>query len=203
MNPTGFSVTIRGASIVFLFLALSGCALTQLLAARLEKPTLTYTGSELVEASQSRAVVNFLFSAHNPNESGLKNVYVSYELSAEGKKFLTGNEIPLELKPKSDTEIKVPAVIVYRDLAPVLGSVVGRLLSGRKTMPITIDAVLSGKPAIYSEAGKDRLITFEMRLTRIVDIPLPHAGRNQGQQQSVANQRHFKIEMSLVNNYNI
>ena len=146
--------------------------------ARLEKPTFTYTGSELVEASQSRAVVNFLFSAHNPNEAGLINVYVSYELSVEGNKFLTGNDIPLELQPKSDTQIKLPAVIAYRDLVPVLGSVVGRLLSGQKTLPITIDAVLSGKPAIYSEAGKDKLITFEMRLTKTSDIPLPHAGRN-------------------------
>jgi hypothetical protein len=52
------------------------------------------------------------------------------------------------------------------------------LLSGQKTIPITIDAVLSGKPAIYSEAGKDKLITFEMRLTKTADIPLPHEGRN-------------------------
>ncbi len=88
---------------------------------RLEKPTFTYTGSELVEASQNRAMVNFLFSVHNPNEAGLKNVSVSYELFIEEEKFLTGKDIPLELKPKSDMEIKVPAEIAYRDLVPVLG----------------------------------------------------------------------------------
>jgi len=166
----------RACIVILLFL--SGCSLTKLMTARLEKPAFTYTGAELVESSQSRAVVNFLFSAHNPNEAGLRNASVSYELFAEGKKILTGNGIPLELKPKSDTEIKVPAVIAYRDLIPVLGSVVQRLLSGQKTIPITIDAVLSGKPAIYSEAGKDKLITFEMRLTKTADIPLPHEGRN-------------------------
>jgi LEA14-like dessication related protein len=178
MNPARFSVTTRRTIIVISLLVLSGCAWAKLMTTRLEKPTFTYTGSELVEASQSRAMVNFLFSAHNPNEAGLKNVNVSYELSVEGKKFLTGNDIPLELKPKGDTDIKVPAVIAYRDLAPVLGSVVVRILSGRKTIPVTIDAVLSGKPAIYSEAGKDKLITFEMRLTKTADIPLPRGGRN-------------------------
>jgi LEA14-like dessication related protein len=166
---------MRSAFVVMpiLIMIMSGCTLTKLMAKRLEKPTFTYTGAELVEASQSRAIVNFFFSAHNPNEAGLKNVYVSYELFVEGKKFLTGNDIPVELKPKSDTEIKVPAVIDYRDLVPVLGSVVQRLLSGRKTIPITIDAVLSGKTAIYSDAGKDKLITFETKLTRTADIPLP------------------------------
>jgi Late embryogenesis abundant protein len=178
MNPQKFSYTICRAFFLVLLLILSGCALTKLFTTRLEKPTFTYAGSELIEASQSQATVNFLFSAHNPNEAGLKNVYVSYELSVEGNKFLTGKDIPLDLKPKSDTEIKVPAAIAYRDLAPVLGSIVGRVLSGQKTIPVTIDAVLYGKPAIFSEAGKDKLITFEMKLTKTADMPLPRGGRN-------------------------
>jgi hypothetical protein len=178
MNPMRPPYTLNRLFVVILLLMLSGCALVKLMTTRLEKPTFTYTGSELVEVSHGRAMVNFLFSAHNPNEAGLKKVFVSYELSVEGKKFLTGNDIPLELKPKSNTEIKVPAVIAYRDLIPVLGSVVQRVLSGQETIPITIDAVLSGKPAIYTEAGKDRLITFEMRLTKTADIPLPRGGRN-------------------------
>lgn len=183
MKPARFSRTMHRAFIVILLLIPSGCALTKLMTTRLEKPTFTYTGAELVEASRSRAMVNFLFSAHNPNEAGLKNVSVSYVLFVEGKKILTGNDIPLELKPKSDTEIKIPTAIAYSDLVPVLGSVVQRLLSGQKTIPITIDAVLSGKPAIYSEAGKDKLITFEMRLTRTAEIPLPHDRRNKEQQK--------------------
>lgn len=169
---------MRRAFVVILLLILSGCALTKLMTARLEKPTFTFRGAELAEASQSRAIVNFLFSAHNPNAGGLKNVFVSYDLFVDGKKFLTGNDIPLELKPKSDTDIKVPATIAYEDLVPVLGSVVQRLLFGQKTVPVTIDAVLSGKPAIYHEAGKDRMITFEMKLTRTAEIPLPRGGRN-------------------------
>ena len=167
--------------ILVLILALPGCSFTKLVTSRFEKPTFTYKGSELVEASQRSAIVNFLFSAHNPNEAGLKNVTCSYELFVEGKKFMTGNDVPLALDPKGDTEIKVPATIAYADLLPVMGSIARLILSGRKTIPITIDAVFSGKPAIYSEAGKEERLSFETRLTKTADIPLPQESRSKGQ----------------------
>jgi hypothetical protein len=164
---------LRKLGVIALILALPGCLAAKLMTTRFEKPTFTYKGAELVEASQSRAVVNFLFIAHNPNEAGLKDATCSYELFVEGKKFLKGNDLPVTLNPKGDTEITAPAVIDYTDLFPVLGSISRRILSGRKTIPITIDAVFSGKPAIYSEAGKDRPISFERRLVKTADIPLP------------------------------
>jgi len=167
--------------VLALIVALPGCTFTKLMTTRFEKPTFTYKGAALVEASQSAVIVNFLFSAHNPNEAGLKNITCSYELFVEGKKFMTGNDIPLTLDPRGDTEIKVPATIAYADLFPVLGSVVRLILTGQKTIPITIDAVFSGKPAIYSEAGKEEPISFETRLTRTTDIPLPLERRYKGQ----------------------
>ena len=173
--------SIIGVVILTLILAMPGCSFTKLMTTRFEKPTFTYKGAELIETSQSRAIVNFLFTAHNPNEAGLKNVTCSYELFVEGKKFMTGSDIPLELNPKGDTDIKVPSTIAYGDLFPVLGSVVRLILSGQKTIPVTIDAVFSGKPAIYSDAGKEEPISFETRLTRTADIPLPQEKRSKGQ----------------------
>jgi len=87
------------------------------------------------------------------------------------------------LLPNGDTVITVPAVIDYRDLSPVLGSVVERILSGRKTIPITINAVFSGKPAVYTEAGKEKTISFERRLTKTAELPLMQERRNRGQQK--------------------
>jgi len=139
---------------------------------QLEKPTFTYTGFELVDTSQSRAIVNFLFTAQNPNEAGLKNVTCSYELFVEGKKFMTGKDIPLSLGPKGETKIIVPATIAYADLSPVLGSLVKRILSGQKTVPITIIADFFGRPALYGEEGKEEFLTFEKRFTKTADIPL-------------------------------
>jgi len=180
INRMKFSYNIIRLIILALILALSGCTFIKLMTTRLEKPTFTYTGFELVETSQNWAKVNFLFTAHNPNEAGLKNVTCSYELSVEGKKILKENDISLSLNPKGDTEIKAPATIAYTDLFSVLGSVVQRILSGQKTVPITIDAVFSGKPAIYGEAGKERPISFEMRFIKTADIPLLQERRFKG-----------------------
>jgi len=176
-----YNYNIISLVIVTLILALPGCTFTKLMTTRFEKPTFTYRGAELVETSQSGVIVNFLFTAHNPNEAGLKNITCSYELFVEGKKFMTGNDLPLELNPNGDTDIMVPATIAYADLFPVLGSVVRLILSGQKTIPITIDAVFSGKPALYGEAGKEEQISFETRFTRTTDIPLPQERRSRGQ----------------------
>lgn len=172
MNRMISSYSMIRVVILALILALPGCTLTRLMTARFENPTFTYAGSELVEASQGNAMMNFLFIAHNPNNAGLKSVTCSYELFVEGKKFMTGNDVPLALAPNGDTEVTVPATIVYADLYPVLGSVVRRILSGQKTIPITIDALFFGKPAIMNEAGKETPISFERRVLKTVEIPL-------------------------------
>ena len=167
--------------IATLVLVLPGCSVVKMLTTRLEKPTVTYKGFERVEASQHGPIVNFLFTAHNPNESGLRNITCSYELFVEGTKFLTGKDFLLTLGPKGDTEITVPATIAYADLYPVLGSVLRRVLSGRKTVPLTIVAVFSGKPALYGEAGKETPISFEWKLSRTVDFPLAHERQGGGE----------------------
>jgi LEA14-like dessication related protein len=173
MDSMKYTSRIIPAVIVTIVLVLPGCTFTKLTIGRFEKPAFTYTGIEVVEVSQSKAVVNFLFSAHNPNKAGLKNITCSYELFVEGKKFARGSDVPLELAPHGDSPIAVPATIAYTDLVPALGSVVRLILSGQKTIPITIDAVFSGRPAIYTESGKDEQISFEVRLTKTADIPLP------------------------------
>src|SRR5271169_2129062 len=124
--------------ILSIILIMPGCTFTKLLTTRLENPTFNFKALELIETSQSRTIVNFIFSAHNPNEVGFKDATCSYQLFAEGKKFLTGNEIPLNLNPKGDTEIRIPATIAYKDLLTVLVQVMRRILSSQNTIPITI-----------------------------------------------------------------
>jgi hypothetical protein len=180
MGRKNSSYSIFLTIILALTLALPGCSFIKLITTRPEKPTFTYRGAELVESSQNGVLVNFLFTAHNPNEAGLKNITCSYELFVEEKKFLSGNDIPLTLYPKGDTEIKVPATIAYKDLFPVLGSVVLRILSGQKTIPITINALFSGNPAILNEAGKETPLSFEMKLIKTADIPLVQGRSSDG-----------------------
>jgi LEA14-like dessication related protein len=164
--------------VLVLVLTLSGCTLARIAATHFEKPTFTFVKSELADTSQSRATVNFIFLAHNPNKEGLKNVSVSYELFVQEKRLMIGSDVLFDLNPDGDTEIKIPAVIAYSDLFPVLGSVAKRFLSGQKTVPITIVANFSGKPALYGRAGKEEPITFEKRFTKTADIPLQQERRN-------------------------
>jgi hypothetical protein len=90
MNRMIFLYNINRLVILTVIFALPGCTFMKLMTSRIEKPTFTYTGFEVVEASQSATRVNFLFSVHNPNEAGLKNVTCSYELFVEGKQILKG-----------------------------------------------------------------------------------------------------------------
>ena len=168
-----YSNIIKRIVVLALVIGLSGCGLTRLFTTKLEKPTFTYTRFEVVETSQTQANVIFLFSAHNPNEVGLKNVFLSYELFVEDKKFMTGNIMDLDLPPKSDKEIKVPAVILYADLLPVIGSVAQRMFSGQKTIPMTINAAFTKKPTIYDKGGAEQSFSFETKLNKTVDFPLP------------------------------
>lgn len=51
----------------------------------------------------------------NPNEIGLKDTYVNYELVAKGKRFIQGEDIQLDLPPKSKTQIIVPLELHYKN----------------------------------------------------------------------------------------
>ncbi len=163
--------------LVILFI-LSGCTFGRLLTTPFEKPVFTYVGSELVSATPSQALVNFHFSAYNPNPAGLKNAVVSFELSVQGKRFSTGTDVPFELIANGETVITIPAVIIYRDLFPVLGSVVERLISGGNTIPLTISTVFSGKPAIFVEEHQETKIAFEMNIIKTIEIPLTWSRQN-------------------------
>ncbi len=173
MDRIKFSYRKVSVVILLFIIVLPSCTFIKLLTTRIENPTFTYKGFELVDVSESRTNVNFKFLAYNPNEAGIKNVICSYELFVEGKKLLTGIDIPLNLAPKGETEIKVPATIAYKDLVPVLAQVMRMIMTGQKTLSVTIETVFSGKPALYSIGGRENPISFETRLTGTASIPLP------------------------------
>ena len=159
------------ASTIILFF--TGCASLSLLVHGFEKPRFSYTGCTLVEADRKQAVVHVTFTAHNPNSAGVSGVLVSYELFSKGMRIMHGEDLPLTLIPKGDTNIDVPVLISYADLLPVLDEVVKQLLDGKKTMPIRIKAVFTGSPAIITEGGQEDRLTFTITEDRTVDLPLP------------------------------
>lgn len=140
---------------------------------KLKTPEFTILGCEVKKVSPRQANVDFIVSAYNPNPIGLKNIYVNYELSTERKRFMKGRDVSVELAPNSENRIIVPAEIELEDLARALGPLLERILSHQRTIPITIDAFIYGKPTVYNEFEKGSLFSFEKRVTKTVDIQLP------------------------------
>jgi hypothetical protein len=153
---------------------LPGCAFMRL--ARSEKikvPEVTYLRTVIKSYDNEKAVVDFVLNAKNPNKIGLKNVAVDYELFHEGRAFLKGDGINVELAPSGDTEIRIPAVIAYTSVFSTAYALTQRIIAGDSTVPVRLDALVSGKPTLYNEVESGSLFSFSKKLTRTEQIPIP------------------------------
>ncbi|HEY5702835.1 MAG TPA: LEA type 2 family protein [Gammaproteobacteria bacterium] len=155
---------------------LAGCTFNRLASkVELQEPTFSYLRHEVTSLNETKADVNFIINAYNPNPVGLKNVYVDYALLTEGSQFLKGQGLPLKLNPAGDTEITVPTEIVFIELINSLGPVVERILrTGDYSVPVTINGVIYGKPTLYDEFEEGTsLLSFNWEFSRTENIPLP------------------------------
>jgi hypothetical protein len=153
---------------------LPGCAFMRL--ARSEKikvPEVTYLRTVIKSYDNEKAVVDFVLNAKNPNKIGLKNVAVDYELFHEGRAFLKGDGINVELAPSGDTEIRIPAVIAYNSVFSTAYALTQRIIAGDSTVPVRLDALVSGKPTLYNEVESGSLFSFSKKLSRTEQIPIP------------------------------
>lgn len=141
---------------------------------QLTEPEFRYVTHNLTEVTDNHAQVEFVVNAHNPNDIGLKNVFVKYELFTEDKPLLKGSDISLELAPQGDTTITVPATIVYEDIIHALGPLLQRIiLQEQYNVPVKIEGVIYGKPTVYDEYGEGSLFSFEWPFSRTENITLP------------------------------
>jgi len=152
----------------------SGCAFLRL--ARSEKlkvPEISYLRTVVKSYDNEKAVVDFVLNAKNPNKIGLKNVAVDYELFHEGRRFLKGDGINVSLAPSGDTEIRIPAIIAYNSVFSTAYALTQRIIAGDSTVPVRLDAVVSGKPTLYNEVEEGSLFSFTKSLSHTEQIPIP------------------------------
>jgi hypothetical protein len=155
-------------------LVFSGCAFFRLVSgSKLKVPQFEYVRCDLKSVSERSALLDITVSAKNPNAIGLRNVYVDYELFTEGKRFLHGSQLAVELSPNGTTQLHVPAEVVYAEVAQVLGPVAAQVLMDRKTLPVRIDAVVHGKPTVYNEVEEGALFQFSWKVSRTEEVPIP------------------------------
>src|SRR5690606_31059387 len=157
----------------------SGCTFLRLARSeKLKAPVVTYLRTEVRSVSAREAEVDFVLNARNPNKIGLRNVSVDYELFHEGRPFLKGAGIDAALAPAGDTELRIPAVIAYGSVFTTSYALTQRIIAGDSTVPVRIDAVVSGKPTLYNETESGSLFSFSKAVSRVVDVPIPRKQRD-------------------------
>jgi LEA14-like dessication related protein len=153
---------------------LTGCTALGLLArVTLEKPKFHYQDHRLGPATRTQTHLVVTLAAENPNAIGLKNVFVNYELSTQGRRFMTGQDVQVTLAPQGTTLIEVPADIVYSDLLAVLGPTAKSLLQGQSTVPIDVHLMVRGEPTLYDGHQAAGLFAFSFTTDRSVNVPVP------------------------------
>lgn len=165
---------IAAVAALALLFGLTGCTFLRLARSeKLKKPEITYLRTVVKSVDGEKAVVDFVLNAKNPNKIGLKNVAVDYELFHEGRMFLKGDGIEVALAPAGDTEIRIPAIIAYGSVFTTAYALAQRVIAGDSTVPVRLDAVVSGKPTLYNEIEEGSLFSFTHRLSRTEQIPIP------------------------------
>ena len=139
----------------------------------IKNPKVKYVGHKIEKVTSDEVQVNVDLAAHNPNDIGLKNVFVSYELFAEGNRLFKGNDIPLKLDPKKETVIKIPVKVNYKGVFGTIKPVVERLMKENKSLPVEVRAHVYGKPTVYNNMAEGDLFSFSHKEKKIIQIPLP------------------------------
>jgi hypothetical protein len=149
------------AAALLVLLGLSSCALLGQLR-NLKAPTFDYQTFHVREVPPRHTDVDFVFACYNPNQIGISNVSLSYELFVENKRFLLGKDIKVNLKARDTTHITVPTEVVYADVVRAAGTVAEKIALDKKSIPVRIDAVLR----------YDNVIHFSLKVSQTVDVPL-------------------------------
>ncbi len=167
-----------------LLLFLPSCTFYKLASTtKLKPPEFTIVGCEIKGISSNYATLDLFVSAYNPNAVGLKNVYLDYELSTQGRRLMKGRDISIELAPLSQNTLAVPSEVEFSDIVNAMGPLLDRILSRQMTIPITVNAVFHGRPTLYNEHEQGSLFSFERRVTKTIELSLSKDDMNKGMKQ--------------------
>ena len=165
--------TINLIKLSFLGFFLGSCGFLMVATTNIKNPKVKYVGHKIEKVTSDEVQVNVDLAAHNPNDIGLKNVFVSYELFAEGNRLFKGNDIPLKLDPQKETLIKIPVKVNYKGVFGTIRPVAERLMKENKSLPVEVRAHVYGKPTVYNNMAEGDLFSFSHKENKVIQIPLP------------------------------
>ena len=130
--------------LVILFTGISGCTTFDLLNKHsIDPPKFKYKSYKIGDPRSDYLPVELIIDVENPNEIGLKDTFVKYELIAKGKRFVQGQDIEMDLPPKSKTQIIVPLELHYKNTLRAGEYIAKKILSGKKKFKIKKIKIIS------------------------------------------------------------
>lgn len=149
----------------------SSCA--SLLEAKLLPPTFKFNHYKVRDITSEQAVLEIIIDVNNPNAFSIEGMLVDYKLSLEGRDFLNGAGINLDLISKGQSELTLPITIVYSSLLPIAKGIGFSLLEKEPTIDIKTDLRFHGEVAVPVIMGIKAKTNVDQAQTFQADIPIP------------------------------
>ncbi|PHR98838.1 MAG: hypothetical protein COA78_25620 [Blastopirellula sp.] len=165
---------IKASLLVLTLTGLYGCTAFNLLANNsIKSPTFKYKSYTIGDPRKDYLPVDLIIDVKNPNEIGLKNTYVKYELIIKGKRFAQGKDIKLDLPPLTKKQIIIPIELHYKNTLKAGGYIAEKILSGKKKFKIQANIMVYGSPTIYDENQVGESFPFSIEARKKLKIKIP------------------------------
>lgn len=169
-----FKHSLKLCLLVFIFAVFSGCTTFDLLNKHsIDPPKFKYKSYKIGDPRESYLPIDLVVDVDNPNEIGLKDTYVKYELVAKGKRFIQGEDIQLDLPPKSKTQIIVPLELHYKNTLRAGEYIAKKILSGKKKFKIQASVTVYGSPTIYDDEQVGESFPFSVQAIKTIKVKIP------------------------------
>ncbi|BCE03152.1 hypothetical protein [Marinicellulosiphila megalodicopiae] len=149
----------------------TNCA--SLLEAKLLPPTFKFNHYKVRDITTEQAVLEIIVDVNNPNSFTIEGMLVDYDLSLEGREFLQGDGINLDLISQGQSELILPITIQYSSLIPVMKGIGFSLLEKEPTIDIKTDLLFHGQVAVPAALGLKLKTNVNQAQTFQADIPIP------------------------------
>lgn len=169
-----FKQSIKFYLLVFFLSGVSGCTTFDLLNKHsIDPPKFKYKSYKVGDPREDYLPVELIIDVDNPNDIGLKDTYVKYELVAKGKRFIQGEDIQLDLPPKSKTQIIVPLELHYKNTLKAGEYIAKKVLSGKKDFKIKTSVTVYGSPTIYDDEQVGESFPFSVQAIKTIKVKIP------------------------------
>jgi len=169
-----FKRTFNLSLLLIICTVFSGCTTYDLLNKHsIDPPKFKYKTYKVGDPRENYLPIDLVVDVDNPNEIGLKDTFLRYELIAKGKRFLQGEDIQLDLPPKSKTQIIVPLELHYKNTLRAGEYIAKKILRGKKNFKIKASVTVYGSPTIYDNEQVGESFPFSVQAMKTIRVKIP------------------------------